>query len=109
MFNLIKAAIVRSNANKPAVVVNKEVAPAPKWDVNRTEVKTGYNGYGIVLQKKPFHTVTIIVTDDDNGVQDSVSLAYDKRFLNIAAARDAGVFDVAINKVIEGLKTLTNQ
>ena len=108
MLNIIKAVVAHKKANaakaKQAVTKTVEEKGYHKRTVG---LKTEVEGYTVSIRKNTRSTAIVTVTDEKNGVSDERVVVHDKRYINVVAARDNGVFDTVVIELIEELKTLT--
>lgn len=109
MLNIIKA-VVAHKALRDAKAKAAAVKPVEEKGYCKRTVglKTEVDGYTVSIRKNTRTTAIVVVTDEKNGVSDERVVVHDKRYINVVAARDNGVFDNAVIEMIEELKTLIN-
>ena len=108
MLNIIKAVVAHKKANdakaKEAATKTVEEKGYSKRTVG---LETEVQGFIVSIRKNTRSTAIVTVTDEKNGVSDKRTVVHDKRYINVVAARDNGVFDETVLELIEELKTLT--
>ena len=109
MLNIIKAVVAHKKAYdakaKQAAIKTVEEKGYHKRTVG---LKTECHGYTVSIRKNTRTTAIVSVTDEKNGVSDKRTVVHDKRYVNVVAARDNGVFDETVRELMEELKTLIN-
>lgn len=106
MLNIIKAVVAHKKAADAKAAA--KIDTGKKYSKRTVGLETGVQGFIVSIRKNTRTTAIVTVTDEKNGVSDERVVVHDKRYINVVAARDNGVFDDIVSELIEELKTLIN-